>query len=123
LKFKTARHTKYTRPASPARPSLAADALADGIATGIASGMASGYSGIASSLPSGIETPDVSVQLRKGHETEQVGVCVCASVCASVYVCHAVCARVFCVSGCTQVAKSNRYLRVCVRGHSWAVGR
>lgn len=47
--------------------------MQDGIATGIASGMASGYSGIASSLPSGIETPDVSVQLRKGHETtEQV---------------------------------------------------
>ncbi|KAF5840669.1 hypothetical protein DUNSADRAFT_15912 [Dunaliella salina] len=46
-------------------------ALADGISTGIQSGMASGYSGIASSLPSGIETPDVSVQLRKGHETEQ----------------------------------------------------
>lgn len=46
--------------------------MAEGIASGMASGMVSGLtSGITSSLPSGIETPDMMVNLRKAAESEQ----------------------------------------------------
>jgi hypothetical protein len=44
--------------------------MQEGISTGIVSGAASGLSGTASTLP-GMETPDVSVQLRKGQESQQ----------------------------------------------------